>query len=137
MTETLNPTAELLATDLIIDDAFRETDAQWLEHDEFLAAVTRLFASPTSSPAPGWERSCDAGARLLRGIRKHQESGSNSYVVVCSGGRALTSLLLSLAVIMPDRAFAYWQTIGMPDIAVLDIPTTGTPAVVHHFAGAV
>ncbi len=137
MTETLGPAAELLAADLVIDDSFRETDARWLAHDEFLATVARLFASPASSPAPGWERSCDAGARLLAGIRRRWESGPDGDVVVCSGGRALTSLLVSLAVIAPDRAFAYWQTIGMPDLAVLDIPTSGTPAVVRHFAADV
>jgi len=134
MIETLGPTAELLGTDIVIDDAFRETDAQWLARDEFVATVARLFAAPTMSPALGWERSCDAGARLLAAIGRHGESNPDGDVVVCSGGRALASLLVSLGIVTPERAFARWQTIGMPDLAVLDLPASGTPAVVRHFA---
>jgi len=137
MIETLGPTAELLGTDLVVDDALRETDAQWLVHDEFVATVARLFAVPTMSPARGWERSCDAGARLLAAIGRQGESSPGGDVVVCSGGRALTSLLVSLAVVTPEQAFAYWQTIGMPDLAVLDLPSNGTLAVVRHFAESV
>jgi broad specificity phosphatase PhoE len=134
MTETLRPTATALTTELVVDNAFRETDARWLEDDEFLACVARLFADPATSPAPGWERSVDAGSRLLDGINRQREAGADGDVVVCSGGRALTSLLVALAVIAPDQAFAYWQNITMPAVAVVDIPQHGTPTVVHHFA---
>jgi len=41
---------------------------------------------------------------------------------------------MSNAVILADRAYAYWQTIGMADIAVLDITESGTPTVVRHLA---
>jgi len=41
---------------------------------------------------------------------------------------------MSNAVILADGAYAYWQTIGMADIAVLDITESGTPTVVRHLA---
>jgi len=52
MIETLGPTAELLGTGLVVDDAFRETDAQWLARDEFVATVSRLFAARERCLAP-------------------------------------------------------------------------------------
>jgi broad specificity phosphatase PhoE len=135
MTDTLHPTATALATELMIDDAFRETDARWLEYDEFLACVARMFELPGAVPSPGWECSADAGNRLLAAISRHREAGVDGDLAVCSGGRALTSLLLSLALIAPDRAFAHWQAITMPAIAVVDIPRQGAaPTVVRHFA---
>lgn len=87
--------------------------------------------------ARGWERSCDSGGRFLAAIGRQGESSPNGDVVVCSGDRALTSLLVSPAIVTPEQAFAYWHTIGMPDLAALDLPASGTPAVVRHFAASV
>jgi broad specificity phosphatase PhoE len=53
MLQSLRPTAERLGIDIVIDEAFRETDARWLPDEEFLSSVGQLFASPTSSPAAG------------------------------------------------------------------------------------
>jgi broad specificity phosphatase PhoE len=128
MVETLRPTAHRLGVDLVVDEAFRETDARWLPDEEFLAAVGRLFVTPMSSPAPGWESSQHAGRRLLAGVATISRSRPDVDLVVCSGGRALTSLLLELAVIDSDRAVSYWHSISVPDVIVVDWPTNGTPA---------
>jgi len=75
MTETLGPLAATLGLEVVTDEAFRETDARWLPTDDFTAAVERLFGSPTASPAPGWERSCDAGDRFLSGPQRIDGAG--------------------------------------------------------------
>ena len=134
MVQTLRPTAERLGVDVVIDDAFRETDASWLPDGEFLLSVSRLFASPTSSPAAGWEPSREAARRFLAGVTSISSSWPDVDIVVCSGGRALTSLLMEVAAIDSERAFSYWQSIRMPDIAVVDMPTNGAPIVRQHFA---
>lgn len=136
MVQSLRPTAERLGIDIAIDDAFRETEATWLPHEEFLSSVAQLFASPTSAPAPGWEPSRDAGLRLLAGVRSISVSRPDDDIVVCSGGRALTSLLVELGAIQSDVAFSCWQSIRMPDIAVVDMATEGSPVMLHHFADA-
>lgn len=134
MVQTLRPTAERLGVDIIVDDAFRETDASWLPDDEFLTSVSRLFASPTSSPATGWEPSRGAALRFLAGVTSISSSWPDDDIVVCSGGRALMSLLMEVGAIDSERAFSYWQSIRMPDIAVVDMPTSGTPIMRRHFA---
>jgi broad specificity phosphatase PhoE len=134
MVQSLRPTAERLGIDTAIDDAFRETEATWLPHVEFLSSVAQLFASPTSAPAPGWEPSQNAGLRFLAGVRSISLSRPNHDLVVCSGGRALTSLLVELGAIQSDVAFSRWQSIRMPDIAVIDMATESPPVMIHHFA---
>jgi broad specificity phosphatase PhoE len=134
MVQSLRPTAERLGIDIFIDDAFRETDAGWLPHEEFLSSVGHLFASPTSSPAAGWEPSRDAGLRFLAGVKSITLSRPDDVIVVCSGGRALTSLLVELGAIESDVAFSCWQSIRMPDIAVVDMTTDASPVILHHFA---
>lgn len=135
MVQTLRPTAERLGVDVVIDDAFRETDASWLPDEEFLSSVSRLFASPASSPAVGWEPSRAAALRFLAGVTSISSSWPDVDIVVCSGGRVLTSLLVEVAAIDSNGAFSYWQSIRMPDIAVVDMPTNGAPIVHQHFAG--
>jgi broad specificity phosphatase PhoE len=134
MVQSLRPTAERLGIDIAIDDAFRETEATWLPHEEFLSSVAQLFASPTSAPAAGWEPSRNAGLRFLAGVRSISPSRPNHDLVVCSGGRALTSLLVELGAIQSDVAFSCWQSIRMPDLAVVDMATEGSPVMIHHFA---
>ena len=134
MVQSLRPTAERLGIDIAIDDAFRETEATWLPHEEFLSRVTQLFASPTSAPAAGWEPSRDGGLRFLAGVRSISLSRPDDDIVVCSGGRALTSLLVELGAIGRDVAFSCWQSIRMPDIAVVDMATKGSPVMLHRFA---
>lgn len=133
MVETLRPTAERLGVDIVIDDAFRETDARWLPDGEFLSSVSRLFASPTSSPAAGWEPSHDAALRFLARVMSISSSWPDVDIVACSGGRALTSLLIEIAAVDTESAFSYWQSIRMPDVAVLDMSTNGPPVMRHHF----
>jgi broad specificity phosphatase PhoE len=135
MLQSLLPTAERLGIDVVIDDAFRETEATWLPHEEFLSSVAHLFASPTTSPA-NWEPSRDAGLRFVAGVKAISLSRPDDDIVVCSGGRALTSLLIELGAIGRDLAFSYWQSIRMPDIAVVDMATVGSPVMLHHFADA-
>ena len=120
--------------DIFIDDAFRETEAGWLAHEEFLSTVGHLFASPTSAPAAGWEPSHDAGLRFLAGVKSISRSRPADDIVVCSGGRVLTSLLVELGAVESDVAFSCWQSIRMPDIAVVDMTTDGSPVMLHHFA---
>jgi broad specificity phosphatase PhoE len=133
MLQSLGPTAEKLGIDIVIDEAFRETDARWLPDEEFLSSVGRLFASPTSSPAAGWEPSRDAALRFLAGVTLISRSRPDDDIVVCSGGRALTSLLMELGAIESEDASSYWQTIRMPDIAVFVITANGPPVVLQHF----
>lgn len=133
MVETLRPTAQRLGVDIVIDDAFRETDARWLPDEEFQSTVSQLFASPASSPAAGWEPSHEAALRFLAGVASISRTRPDEDLVVCSGGRALTSLLIELTAIDTDATFSYWQSIRMPDIAVLDMPPNGTPVMLQHF----
>jgi 2,3-bisphosphoglycerate-dependent phosphoglycerate mutase len=134
MVQSLRPAAERLGIDIDIDDAFRETEATWLPQEKFLSRVAQLFASPTSAPSAGWEPSQNAGLRFLAGVGTIALSRPDQNVVVCSGGRALTSLLVELGAIQSDVAFSYWQSIRMPDIAVVDMATEGSPVMTHHFA---
>ncbi len=133
MLQSLRPTAERLGIDIVTDEAFRETDARWLPDDGFLSSVGQLFASPASSPAAGWEPSRDAARRFLTGVASISRSRPDDDIVVCSGGRALTSLLMELGAIESEFAFSYWQRIRMPDIAVLGMTTNGPPVLLHHF----
>ncbi len=41
---------------------------------------------------------------------------------------------MELAAIDSERAFSYWQSIRMPDIAVVDMPANGAPIMREHFA---
>ncbi len=134
MVQTLRPTAKRLGLDIIVDDAFRETDASWLPDEEFLSSVRRFFASPTSSPAAGWEPSREAALRFLAGVTSISSSWPDVDIVVCSGGRALTSVLLEVSAIDSERGFSSWQSIRMPDIAVVDMPSHGAPVMREHFA---
>jgi 2,3-bisphosphoglycerate-dependent phosphoglycerate mutase len=134
MVQTLRPTAERLGVDIVVDEAFRETDARWLPDDEFLSSVSRLFASPTSSPAAGWEPAQDAARRFLAGVTSISSARPDVDIVVCSGGRALTSVLMEVAAIESERALSYWQSIRMPDIAVVDMPANGASVMHQHFA---
>ena len=124
----------MLGIDIFVDDAFRETEAGWLPHEEFISNVGYLFESPTSAPAAGFEPSCDAGLRFLAGVKSISVTRPDHDIVVCSGGRVLTSLLVALGAIQSDVAFSYWQSIRMPDIAVVDMTTDGSPVMLHHFA---
>ena len=134
MVETLRPTAQMLDVDIVTDDAFRETDAGWLPDEEFRSTVSQLFASPKSSPAAGWEPSHEAALRFLAGVVSISRSRPDEDIIVCSGGRVLTSLLSELTAIDTEAAYSYWQSIRMPDIAVMDMPPNGTPVMLRHFA---
>ena len=98
-------------------------------------------ADPQSTPrrllrrgGAGWEPSREAALRFLAGVTSISSASPDVDIVVCSGGRALTSLLMELAAIDSERAFSYWQSIRMPDIAVVDMPAGGAPIVREHFA---
>jgi hypothetical protein len=41
---------------------------------------------------------------------------------------------VELGAIQNDVAFSYWQSIRMPDIAVVDMKADSSPAMLHHFA---
>ena len=133
--KTAWPSDLRLGVDVVIDDAFRETDASWLPDGEFLSSVSRVFASPASSPAAGWEPSREAALRFLAGVTSISSAWPDVDIVVCSGGRVLTSLLVEVAAIDAEHAFSYWQSIRMPDIAVVDFPANGAPVMRQHFAG--
>jgi len=132
MIETVTPLAQRLGISVTVDAAFAETHGDgWFEIDEFHALVARLFAEPGQPPAAGWECGGDAAARFLAGLRRlHVGDGA---VVVCSGGRMLTSVLVALGVFRGDEAFGVWSHLRMPDVAVLSMPADGPALLVTAF----
>ncbi len=137
MTQTLEPIAQASGLSTVVDDRFRETDSVgWMLQAEFDATVRRLFDHLNEPPAPGWETARAAGERMAAGVEGLLPGSCGGDIAVCSGGRALTSLLVTMGLIAEGESFEYWRSILMPDLARIDVDMGGLSdvlSVASHF----
>jgi broad specificity phosphatase PhoE len=136
--QTLAPVAAAHGKPVQTEAGLGETGSRgWLGEEEFRATVGRFFADPTAAPAPGWESGATATARFgavvdalqarhgVVVLRGHALPGT---FAVASGGRMLTAYLAVVLGLDAGEAFATWQGLRMPDLAVLDLEQPGRPA---------
>jgi broad specificity phosphatase PhoE len=144
MAQTLTPVAAGYDFRVQVDEAFAETHSAGFfdDEEEFLATVRRFFEQPDEPPAPGWEAASDAATRFAAGIDRlravHQPVVRPGHALpgtfaIASGGRALTAYLAHTLGYSPEHAFAQWQRLRMPDLAVLELPAEREPRVVIPF----
>ncbi|NOX30468.1 MAG: histidine phosphatase family protein [Actinobacteria bacterium] len=140
MTQTFGPVAQAGGLSTVVDDRFRETDGLgWMLQAEFDATVQRLFECMNEAPASGWETARAAGERMVAGVQDLLSGSCGGDVAVCSGGRALTSLLVTMGLVAEGEAFEYWRSILMPDLARIDVEIgeqSNTFTVESHFGGS-
>jgi broad specificity phosphatase PhoE len=112
-----------------IDD-LREAErpATWFDDPaEFVAACRRAMDVPDEPAVPGWEPATATRRRVARAVRMLLDATDSSTDLVLVGhGTAWTLLVAELTAREPD--LDAWQRMAMPDLAELDVPTSGGPA---------
>ena len=104
--------------------------------------VRRFVERPDKPAAPGWETAVAARERFSAGVdRLRAEYEPNvsrdrvlpGTVVICTGGRMLAAYLSDLLGWSPQDTFTHWQSLKMPDLAVLELAEDGQGHVVIAF----
>ena len=143
MVETLTPAAAQRGQTVTEEAGFGESASEgWLGEAAFREAVQRFFARPGEPPAPGWEPAAAAAARF--GTAATARLAAHAVVVarghalpgtmaVASGGRALTAYLAAQMGLDAAAAFAQWEALRMPDVAVLELAPGEAPRMVIPF----
>ena len=144
MIETLDPVATARDRRVQADPDFGETHSEgWIgSPDEFNAIVRRLFEAPDTPPAPGWETGTAARRRFgaaVERLRQFHEPPANrdrvlpATVAIATGGRMLMTYLSGPLDWSAVEAFAQWQRLRMPDLAVLELDEAGKGQIVVPF----
>ena len=137
MIETLAPAAAQRGQTVVEEAGFGESASEgWLGEAAFRETVQRFFARPGEPPAPGWEPAAAAAARFERAARAlvvARGQASPGTVAVASGGRALTAYLAAQTGLDAAAAFAQWEALRMPDVAVLELAPDAAPRMVIPF----
>jgi broad specificity phosphatase PhoE len=111
----------------LVDD-LREAERgpTWFDDPaEFVAAVRRSVERPDVAAVPGWEPAAATQARVTAAVRSLlADSEQPADVVLVGHGTAWTLLVAELTGRAPD--LAAWQRMAMPDLAVLDVPRSGS-----------
>ena len=114
-----------------IDD-LREAErpAAWFgDPAEFVVAVRRAMNAPDEPAVPGWEPAAATRRRVARAVRTLLDSTQRwTELVLVGHGTAWTLLVAELTARGPD--LDAWERMAMPDLAELDVPTSGGPATV-------
>ena len=144
MVSTLRPAAMSRDREVRQDDAFAETHSGgWVGGEaEFRATIERFIHQPAAPAAPGWETASAARERFSAGVerlRAEYEPNVNrdrvlpGTIVICTGGRMLSAYLAPLLGWTAEDTFTRWQSLRMPDLAVLEIAEDGTGHIVIPF----
>jgi broad specificity phosphatase PhoE len=144
MVQTLEPAAAARDRQVQQDPAFAETHSEgWAgDRDAFEAIVQRFFAQPDEAAAPGWETASAARARFAAGVeplRQAHEPPTNrdrvlpATVVICTGGRMISAYLSGLLSWTAEDTFSRWQSLKMPDLAVVELNEDGQGQIVIPF----
>jgi broad specificity phosphatase PhoE len=111
--ETAELIAPVLGLDVEVVDDLRETARRtvgWLERDVFQERIRKLFAK-ADQVVFGEESASAALARFSRAVERIEEPAA----FVTHG----TVMSLYLAGSDPDGGFAFWKTLGLPDVVLL------------------
>ena len=109
---------------------------------EFEDTIRRFIEQPDQAAAPGWETAVAARERFSAGVerlRAAYEPNVNrdrvlpGTVVICTGGRMLAAYLSHLLGWSPADTFSHWQSLRMPDLAVLELHEDGQGHIVIPF----
>jgi broad specificity phosphatase PhoE len=103
--------------------------ATWFDDPtEFAAAVRRSIEAPDQPAVPGWEPASQTRSRVVAAVRELlAEPRSSADLVLVGHGTAWTLLVAELTERAPD--LAAWERMAMPDLAVLEVPSDGGPAI--------
>jgi broad specificity phosphatase PhoE len=100
------------------------------EAADFQSAVRRAMDLPDEPSVPGWEPASATRSRVAAVVRSLLADPERPADLVLVGhGTAWTLLVAELTGRAPD--IAAWQRMAMPDLAVLDVPSSGTAALVR------
>lgn len=120
MAATVAPTARALGIEVHVDEAFAESGSGgWVDDDAFARAVAAFLDRPDEPPAAGWEDAASVIGRFVPALERLL-GGADGPVVVCSGGRAITTVLCHLGIVERERSFEAWRGLGSPDVIALD-----------------
>jgi broad specificity phosphatase PhoE len=98
----------------------------WLDPEEFAQLVERFLTHPDRPPAVGWESADRAAGRLLAGISGlAAEAERPGPVVVCTGGRSLTAVLMAVGLVPRARTFETWLRLRSPELAKIRFDDAG------------
>ena len=130
--KALATAAALTDRPVIEVDDLREAErpATWFDDTaEWVAVVRRSVTVPDESAVPGWEPATATRRRVVRAVRGMLDDPDRPAELVLVGhGTAWTLLIAELTAGEPD--LAAWERMTMPDIAVLDVPSSDAPAAV-------
>ncbi|HET7771751.1 MAG TPA: histidine phosphatase family protein [Chloroflexota bacterium] len=144
MVHTVEPAATSRDRQVRQEAAFAEThSAGWVGGDaEFQDTIQRFVEQPDQPAVPGWETAVAARERFSAGVerlRAEYEPNVNrdrvlpGTIVICTGGRMLTAYLSHLLGWTPADTFTRWQSLRMPDLAVLELHEDGQGHIVIPF----
>jgi broad specificity phosphatase PhoE len=141
LVQTLLPAAGRRRQAVVEDGAFAETASEgWLDEAGFRETVRRFFARRDAAPAAGWEPAAAAADRFRGAVERRLadaasapgEAGAPDFAVA-SGGRALMAYLSGALGLDAGAAFARWQALRLPDVAVLEVASGAATRVVVPF----
>jgi broad specificity phosphatase PhoE len=90
--------------------------------DDHDAVMARLFAEPDRPTLPGWERAADALARFAGRMERLVAEAEGRDLIVASHA-TVESLWLARLKGQERVVFEEWRSVGMPDVAIIDIET--------------
>lgn len=108
-------------------EALREAERPPVWYDdpaEFSALVRRsMLDEPQAPAADGWEPAEQTQARVLAAAQAILAETTSDQVVLVGHGTAWTLLVAALTASRPD--LDAWQSMRMPDVAVLEVMASG------------
>lgn len=117
--QTIVPLSERLNIPIIIAPDLRERKLCEGEIDHFSEAVEATWRDPNFAH-PGGESNLAAQRRSISFIEKIQRQNQNEHVVLATHGNLFALLLQHFD---PSIGFAFWKSLTMPDIFMLEVGT--------------
>ena len=116
----------LTQSPVAVVEALREAErpAGWYQNaTEFSALVRRSVLEPHTPAADGWEPAAATQARVLAASQAILAKTASDPVVLVGHGTAWTLLVAALTASSPD--LDAWESMRMPDLAVLEVSASG------------
>lgn len=115
--QTITPFAERIGLQIHIEPDLRERVLGKEKFDDFFGAVEVTWHDPTFAH-PGGESSAEAQRRGLAVVKRLQAKGPNEAVLLSTHGNLMALILQGFD---PTIDFAFWKSLTMPDVYMLEI----------------